>query len=265
MARILDNLVVLEKLIARTPFGFITDIDGTISPTIPNILNAQIIDNNRMNLTILQKKIALLAFISGRDAQDVRNRVAIDGAVCIGHYGMEYWQENHAELHPDAQSHVPTMNKLVKELEQLKSFEGVQIQDKGASVSIHYRMSPQPEIAKETIWKLLGKSRYAPKLHVFQEKRSIGILPRVEINKGTPIIDLIKKYNLHSGLFLGDDTADIPAFHAIRKNEQDFHGFAIAVVNEETPPVVITEADFILDGVKETEILLKWLVEKLSD
>lgn len=142
--------------------------------------------------------------------------------------------------------------------------EGVQIQDKYASLSVHYRLSPQQDVAKEAIMKLLSQSPHIEKLRVVEDKMCFGILPPVDINKGTPIVDLIQKYHLRSGLFLGDDKGDIPAFQAIRKTRRDFRGLAIAVINEETPPEVINEADFTLDGVRETEILLKWLVDNYS-
>ena len=264
MTRLLDNLETLEKLIKRKPFGLFTDIDGTISPTGPDILKARISEKNRHYLALLSKKIALVAVISGRGSQEVRDLVDIDGVVCIGHYGMEWWQENHAKLHPEAQKYLPDIRALAGELEPLKSMEGIQIQDKYASLSVHYRMSPHQDAAKEAIMKLLSKSPHVEKLRVVEDKMCFGILPPVNIDKGTPIIDLIQKYRLRSGIFLGDDKGDIPGFQAIRKNRRNFRGLAVAVQNEETPPEVINEADFTLDGVRETETLLKWLVDKFS-
>lgn len=259
MARILENLTELEKLIKRKPFGLITDIDGTISRTTANLLMAKITKANRLCLSTLVNKLALVSVISGRQSQKVKDMVDIDGVVCIGHYGMERWENNAPQLHPDAQPFVPYVRALVKELEALKSIEGILIQDKWAAISVIYRQSPNIEKARKAILNLLNDSPNAQKLRIITEKKVFGIVPPIDINKGTAVTNLLQQYQLRGGLFLGDDTADIPAFRAIHKNGRNYRGLAIAVTCEDTPPEVIAEADFTLDGVQETETLLQWL------
>jgi trehalose 6-phosphate phosphatase len=149
----------------------------------------------------------------------------------------------------------------VKELEVLKSIEGILIQDKWASISVIYRQSPNVERARNAILDLLRNSPNAKKLRIIIEKKVFGIVPPVDINKGTAVTDLIRKYQLKGGIFLGDDSADILAFRAIHENNRNYRGLAIAVTCDDTPPEVITEADFTLDGVKETETLLQWLAD----
>jgi trehalose 6-phosphate phosphatase len=261
VARILDNLTELKKLIKRKPFGLITDIDGTISRTTANLLMAKITKTNRLCLSTLSKKMALVSVISGRQSQKVKDMVNIDGVVCIGHYGMEQWEGNAPVLHPDAQPYVPYVRALVKELEVLKSVENILIQDKWAAISVIYRQSPYIEKARKAILDLLNKSSNARKLRIITEKKVFGIVPPIDIDKGTAIADLIQKYRLQGGIYLGDDAADIPAFRAIHNNTCNYRGLAIAVTCEDTPPEVITEADFTLDGVRETETLLQWLEE----
>ncbi len=263
MARILDNLVELEKLIRRKPFGLITDIDGTIAPTIPNLLQAQITETNQNYLSILSKKVALVAVVSGRQSREVRDLVNTDGVVCVGHYGMEYWKYDKAVLHPDTERYIPAIRALVKELESLKSIEGIIIQDKWATVSIIYRQSPDKQSAKKAILNLLKNSSYSKDLLILEEKMVIGIVPPVNIDKGTALNSLISQYHLSSAIFLGDDIADVPAFRTIRiaRENTNFDGLAILVKSKETHEDILGEADFTLDGVHETEILLKWLVD----
>jgi len=165
------------------------------------------------------------------------------------------------ELYCEVTPYVPSIRAVVKELETLKSIDGIIIQDKWATVSIFYRQCSNKQLARDAILKLLNNSPHARKLCIIEEKMVYGIIPPVEINKGTAVTELIHKYRLCSGIFLGDDTADIAGFKAIRGNNRDFHGLAIAVVNEETPAEVIKEADFILNSVQETELLLKWLAD----
>ena len=55
----------------------------------------------------------------------------IEGIKYIGHYGMEQWENDRAILHPDAGAYVPAMRAVAKELEPLRSIQGILIQDKG--------------------------------------------------------------------------------------------------------------------------------------
>jgi trehalose 6-phosphate phosphatase len=263
VSRILGNLPQLKKLIERQPFGLITDIDGTISPTSTDPLHVKIPAENLRYLSILVKKLALVAVISGREVAAIKEMVNIDGVQYIGHYGMEWWQNGKAVLHPEAHSYIPAIRAVAAELETLRSFQEIIIQDKWASISVHYRLSPQPEIAKQKILELLRNSANTKNLRIIEEKMVIGIVPPVNVDKGTAVTNLIEQNKLAGAIYLGDDTADVPGFHAIRKAKKsgNFDGLGILVVSEEINPGVIKEADFTLDGVKETTLLLKWMAE----
>ncbi|MDD5288386.1 MAG: trehalose-phosphatase [Dehalococcoidales bacterium] len=264
MPRILDNLTVLKKLIRRKPFGLITDMDGTISP-VPLDFQKRMPLANVRQLGMLVPRMALVAIISGREAEAIKEMVNTEGIKYIGHYGMECWENNQAILHPDARAYLPSIRAVAKELEPLRSIEGMIIQDKWATISIHYHLTPQPDVAKERIMELLKKSRHLKNLRIMEEKTDIGIVPPVNIDKGTAVTNLINQYHLKGAIFLGDDTADVPAFHAIRLASQnmDFEGLAILVTGEETRQDIIGEVDFTLDGVRETELLLEWLTNEL--
>lgn len=263
MSRILDNLPLLQDVIRSQPLGVIVDIDGTISPPSTDPLHIKIPENNLGYLAVLVSRIALVAVISGREARDVKELVNIDGVEYIGHYGMEEWQGNHALLHPDARQYVPAVRAIAKELASLRALQGIIIQDKWASISIHYRLSTQPAEAKARILAVLDRSTNMNGLRVIEENMVVGIVPPLDIDKGTAVSGLIRKHPLHSALYIGDDVADIPAFNAIHEaNRQGgFKGLSIAVTSRVTIPEVITAADFILNGVKETALLLQWLAD----
>ena len=124
-------------------------------------------------------------------------------------------------------------------------------------------MSPQPEIAKQQILDLLEKSPHIKNLRLMDEKTNIGIVPRVDINKGTAVTSLIKEYRLKGAIYLGDDIGDVPGFKAIRqaRKNKTFDGLAILVTGLETTQDILGEADFTLNNVQETEILLNWLID----
>ena len=262
MARLLDNLEVLKKLIQRKPFGLITDMDGTINPISPDFLAKKISPAIVQQLTMVVPRLALVAIISGRETKTIKEMVNIEGIKYIGHYGMEWRDNNQTILHPDVRAYLPSIRAVAKELEPLRSIEGMIIQDKWATISIHYHLTPRPDMAKERILELLKKLPHMKNLRIMEEKTNIGIVPPVDIDKGTAVNNLISQYHLSDAIFLGDDISDVPAFRAIRlaREKIDFDGLAILVTGQETRQDIIDEADFTLDGVQETETLLKWLV-----
>jgi len=90
---------------------------------------------------------------------------------------------------------------------------------------------------------------------------AVNLLPAVKIDKGTALLDLIQKYDLRGGVYLGDDLTDIDAFRAIHAacRDLDFQGFAIGVTSQEMPEKLTEEADFTLNGVNDVERFLEWL------
>jgi trehalose 6-phosphate phosphatase len=262
VVRILDNLTELKERIVRYPFGLITDIDGTIAPTIPNILQAEITESNRHYLAELANKLALVAVVSGRQSREVKDMVGLADVVCIGHYGMEWWDNNQTIMYPDVKVYLPSIRAVAKELEILRSIDGLIIQDKLATISIHYNLTSKPDIVKKRILELLSKSPNVKNICIMEEKMNIGIVPPVAIDKGTAVANLIRQHKLRGAIFLGDDIADVPAFRAIRLARQntDFDGLAILVIGKDTRQDIVNEADFTLNGVQEAEVLLKWLV-----
>ena len=98
-------------------------------------------------------------------------------------------------------------------------------------MSVHYHMSPQPEIAKQQILDLLEKSPHIKNLRLMDEKTNIGIVPGVNIDKGTAVTSLIQEYRLKGAIYLGDDIGDVPASKPSARQEQNktFDGLAILV------------------------------------
>ena len=263
MTRILDNLEILKNIIRRKPFGLITDMDGTLSPVPHDILQKTVPPATLPQLTQLVNRFDLLAIVSGRKTEALKDIVNIEGIKYIGHYGMEWWENNQAVMHPDVIASLSSMRAVAKELEVLRSVDGMIIQDKGATMSVHYHLSSQPEIAKQQILELLEKSPHIKNLRLMDEKTNIGIVPRVDINKGIAVTNLIKEYRLKGAIYLGDDIGDVPGFKAIRQARQnkDFDCLAILVTGPETTQEILNEADFTLNNVQETEILLNWLID----
>jgi trehalose 6-phosphate phosphatase len=190
--------------------------------------------------------------------------VGIDGIVYIGNHGLERWANGHPELTKEAKDYPETIKAVIQELTPLLSIDGVTIEDKGATTTVHYRLCPEPETARRAILTALQKLPQARKLRIIQERKAIDLLPNLEANKGTALRDLIHRYNLRRALYLGDDLTDIDAFRAIHTVSRDFQGLAIGITSQEMPENFIAEADFTLDGVSDVERFLKWLSQTVA-
>ncbi|TRZ51683.1 MAG: trehalose-phosphatase [Dehalococcoidia bacterium] len=261
MPYVFDHLDLIEKLLKRSPFGLVTDVDGTISETAPTPQQAEVSPLCRHYLSLLSQHLALVAAISGRPADEVKNMLKIDGVVYIGNHGLERWVEGHSEFTRDAQDYPEVIKTVIRELAPSLSIEGVRIEDKGITATIHYRLCREPRSVEKIILARLQDSSLARRLRVMQGRMSINLLPPVEGNKGTAVLDLIREYNLQSGIYLGDDITDIDAFRAIHSasHSSDFQGLAIGIISQEISAKLVAEADFTLNGVNDVERFLKWM------
>ena len=267
MSYAFDNLDLIKEALRRSPFGLITDVDGTISKTAPTSQQAKVSPLCRHYLSILCNHLALVAAISGRPAAEVKNMLKIDGMVYIGNHGLERWSEGHTELAKDAQDYSGVIKAAIEELTPLLSIEGISIEDKRITATVHYRLCREPKSVERDILAAVKNSPSANRLRIIQERMSIDLLPPVNLNKGTATLDLIQEHNLQGVIYLGDDVTDIDAFRAIHATSHslDFQGFAIGIISQEMPQELVTEADFTLNGVSDVEHFFKWMCQTVVE
>ncbi|MCD6452776.1 MAG: trehalose-phosphatase [Dehalococcoidales bacterium] len=263
MRYIFDHLNLIRETLLRSPVGLITDVDGTISRIAPTPQQARISSSCRYYLIRLSHQLAVVAAISGRPVAQLKGMVGIDGMVYIGNHGLERGEKTRTKLATDTSDYFRVINSVVKKLAPLLAIEGINIENKGMTATIHYRLCNDPQLAEREILKLVAALPQAKRLTIIKDRMAIDLISPTDINKGTATRDLIREYNLRGGIYLGDDTTDIAAFQAIRtaNSPPDFQGWAIAVNSPEVPPELISAADFLLEGVSDVERFLKWLTE----
>ncbi|HEY79208.1 MAG TPA: trehalose-phosphatase [Dehalococcoidia bacterium] len=255
----------VKGLISQSPFGLITDVDGTISETAPTPQEARVNPLCRHYLLELCSHLPLVAAISGRSVAQVRDMVGIDGMVYVGNHGLEIWAEGKSELAEGAADYPGVIAAVIAGLSRRLPMEGLWIEDKRLTASVHYRLHPAPEQAKEAILAALRQLPQARRLRIILERKAIDILPPAA-SKGTAVADLMKRYRLRAGLYLGDDFTDVDAFRAVRTAARGwgFRGFAIGVISQEMPENFIAEADFTLNGVSDVAHFLEWLSQTVA-
>jgi trehalose 6-phosphate phosphatase len=253
---------LLAPLVRAGRLGLVTDVDGTISPIVNDPDAARVSPANRQHLAALQARLALVAVISGRAAADVQARVGLPGVVYVGNHGLERWHAGQVSLAPEVAAHRPALAAAAQAAARL-AVPGVQVEDKGATVSVHYRRTPDPASAAATLRPALEAITTRHGLALFQGRMVFELRPPLDINKGTALRQLVNEHRLDAALYLGDDTTDIDALVMARhlREAATCYGVGLAVESAGTPGAVLAAADA---GVSGVESFLSWLLSACS-
>ncbi len=255
MPYLFDDLDAVEASLRRSPFGLITDVDGTISRIAPSPGEARVDDGCRQQLSILVKRISLVAVISGRPAAEARDMLGIDGVVYIGNHGLERLHGGNIELVHGAEEYPSMVAKMQVDVERLIRREGVFIENKGSALAIHYRNCNDTDRARGEILHRLGELDLSQRFSIVEGRMVIELRPLLDIDKGTAVEKLIEDFQLQGGVYMGDDISDIDAFRAARRRGL----LAVSVASDEAPPDLAQASDYAVNGVAEVARFLKWL------
>ena len=250
----------LLKAIDKPRLGLVTDVDGTISPIVDVPYEARVTPRNLELLAKLQAQLSLTAVISGRAADDVYQRVGLPGLVYVGNHGMEQWQDGKVHVSPTAAAYRDNLSAAVPEIKQIM-VEGMRFEDKGATLSVHYRQTDNPEQAANELTSSMQEIAQKHGLHLTQGRMVYEFRPPVKIDKGTAFNDLVKTYKLDTAFYIGDDTTDVAVFLAVRQLRESGQclAYGLGVKSKETPSIVLTEADYLVQEVAGVASFLDWL------
>ncbi len=179
------------------------DFDGTLAPIASHPNSARMRVRTRR---LLQRVAALYpcAVVSGRARADVVAKLAdVNLSRVIGNHGAE------TEERPRRYKHIPGWKASLTR--SLAAVPGVWIEDKGASLAVHYRQSPHKADAQKRILeavKALTGSR------VFGGKQVMNIVLEAAPHKGDAILAERNRLGCDLVLFVGDDDNDEDAFGA---------------------------------------------------
>lgn len=253
---------LLATLIEQPRLGVITDVDGTISPIVSEPDAAAVTPLARSLLAALREHVTVVAAVSGRAAPDIYERIGLDGLVYVGNHGMERWRDGAAQIDEQIRLYRSNIESALEQLRAL-TMQGLFIEDKVATLTLHYRNTADPDAAAETLTPIVQATADANGLRLVQGRRVFELRPPVEIHKGTAFQSLITEYALDGAVYIGDDTTDVDALHAARQlRERGSHfTLGIGVQDAGTPQEVLEAADISVEGVAGVESLLRWLLD----
>ena len=250
--------------LAERPAGLFVDFDGTISRLAPTPDEAIASPRVVRSLERLSGKLAVVCVLSGRRAQDIRDKVGLRELLYVGNHGAESIDGDAHSVSPLAQQHGDAIEGLLRELRSQADVDGMIWEHKGYSAAVHYRAATDPETARRRLASALDRVG-ASGLQTFWGKMILEIRPPVGLHKGHAIRSVVEERGLNGAVFLGDDSTDVDGMEALADlgRRGQVRGCGVAVVDEGTPTALLEAADCRLYGVDGVEVLLERLCETL--
>ena len=207
------------------------DFDGTLAPIVDRPELAAIPAATRAALERLRARPGVeAAVVSGRGMADVRERAALGPIAYAGNHGMEIHGAGIDRVHPEAAAARPLLERASGRIEAgLAGIGGAFLEDKGLTLSIHFRLAPAREAEVRQVVEDATAGEDA--LRVTAGKMVLEVRPRVEWDKGKAALFLLDHLRPPPGapvLYLGDDTTDEDAFRALAGWRPEGEGVLVA-------------------------------------
>jgi trehalose 6-phosphate phosphatase len=262
----MDTAQAIESLLVSQPLALATDFDGTISQIAPTPDGALVHPGCRKWLGRLSDILPVVAVVSGRPADDVHRLVGLDGVVYIGNHGLERWEAGEIHIEPSASKQVEHIRRIAGVACRVLTTSGLVFEDKGTAYAVHYRLTPNPDLAREEAASVLRKLAAGTGVKVMEGRRVLELRPDLKIDKGAALFDLLSRYDLASAIYAGDDLTDVDAFAGLRRwaCAGESASVAVGIRSSEMPERLSEEADLVLPGVEAWAHLLASLVQALD-
>lgn len=225
---LLDRLPELAREIGgASHFLLGLDFDGTLAPIVADPANAYMPDATRAVFDHLASLAGVtVAVISGRAAEDLRNRVGLN-VFLSGNHGLEIIESNTCWRHPKAVSYQAVLHQICEELvSRAAGISGALVEDKGLTASFHYRNVASVDVPLIADIANAVIAPYRDSFSLRNGKKVFEILPRTGWDKGSAVLRIIEglRETLPSGeprcgeiavCYIGDDITDERVFRRL--------------------------------------------------
>jgi len=178
------------------------DYDGTLAPIVTDPAVAEMRPATRRLLASVAARYPTVV-ISGRARQDLMRRL---GGVPVfhlsGNHGLEPWAED-ARYERQVRSWLPRLSRA------LRPYAGIVVEDKGYSVTIHYRHARPRRTALAQIAKVV---RSLPGARSLGGLDAISLVPDGAPTKGAALERIRRLLACDTAIYVGDDQTDEDAF-----------------------------------------------------
>lgn len=224
------------------------DFDGTLAGVVDDPTAARARPGVADHLTALRHLYRQVCVVSGRPVAFLSMHLP-EGLFLSGLYGMEevidgavvlpaaflQWQGPVTDAVADLTTAVASDHRLA----------GIEVEDKGLSVTVHYRRHPHLGAAAVDLATQVAARRG---LDVRPARMSVEVHPPVPTDKGAVVRRVVESIDdVEAVVFVGDDVGDLPAFAAL--SDLRLAGLttaAVAVASSEMDPRMREGADLII-------------------
>lgn len=257
---------IADRLRRGTPAVFL-DFDGTLAPITDDPSDTFIPPETRRAVEHLSS-VCPVAVVSGRDLEDVRHLVGIEGIHYAGSHGFDVVEAD-GSRHRKASDFKPDLGRAAEALDEaLDAFDGAFLERKAFALAVHYRLLDDPGREREIEEVVDRVVAGEPRLRKTGGKKIFEVRPDVEWHKGKAVTMLAGFLSEEDGapaspgpvvpLYVGDDLTDEDAFEAIAD-----HGVGVVVRGEDDDRE--TAASFVLDDPSLVREFLERLAETLEE
>lgn len=240
-----EGLAALDALVRQRPLVAF-DFDGTLAPIVARPERARVPPGVARRLAALTERLPL-AVVSGRALADLRARLGFVPQFLVGNHGAECDTEPAATAAHRARLDALRC-RLAAQAAALAA-HGVVVEDKGASIALHYRLARDRAAAAGCIAALLGAADAS--LRVFGGKQVVNVAPADAPDKAAAMQRLAARAGCASALFVGDDVNDEPVFASAPP-----HWLTVRVGRDDPH----SHARWFVDGTAEVPLLLDRLL-----
>ena len=226
------------------------DVDGTLLDLAPTPLEVSVPAGLRNALATLKSRLGgAIAFISGRPIAEIDRIFDPLRLSAVGGHGAEIRFQPGTEIQ---RSRIATLDKdLRDEFAQIVQLDpGILVEDKGFSIAIHYRLSPQfgGDVMKHVA--TICRHERCASLEVLPGKLVVEIKPN-GYDKGSGLREMmsVAPFIGRKPIFIGDDITDDAAFAVL----PDFGGIGFSVGG------IVPGATFNFDGPQDVRLWLERL------
>lgn len=238
--------------------AFVSDFDGTLAPIVDDPATATPLPQAIHALQTLAARLGLVAIVSGRPIAFLREHVAVERVVLVGHYGLERLVDGQVVLDPRAEPYVDAVAAAAADAQ--RRWPSLIVERKGdIAFTVHWRNAPASEPSADDLASLAEQHG----LQTQPGRMACELRPPVPVDKGTVFEELAHDFR-HSA-FAGDDHGDLAAFNVgVDAPDDDGRIVRIAVRSPEAPRELLERADLVVDGPEGLAALLSDLADALS-
>lgn len=216
----------IEVLLRHKFILLLLDYDGSLTPIVKKPQDAVISKGIKGLLQrIADNPDCALGIISGRSLQDIKKTVGIKDIIYAGNHGLEIeGPKIKFEVRVPSGSKSVMRNIAQGLRKSLARIKGAFIEDKGLTLSIHYRLVSKDGMPafKRFFSEVTNPYAVRSKIKINPGKKVYEIKPPVKWDKGKVVLWLMKRQRSASGgkkvlpVYIGDDLTDEDAFKALK-------------------------------------------------